>query len=443
MEVDHGSEIVVPTESFESVIHPSMPINSRKMIVDPSIEAKQTFEIFPEPTDMKSGTPIDFVIHETPGFFLDTSSIYVDVKLKLNDARPGGERVDNRALYAGYFINNLCSSMWKTVKVSLNNTNIESNFHNTQLARLNHLLTTPDEVTKMRGYPQGVFPIKNDSSTLEIGDPHMAEERIKDRIKFAIQDTVHVRGPLNLDVAGLNAFLLDGVNMKVSLEPINPRYLINKKSDDVTVLDYELLSVKLIVCKIKPAPSVLLATKKALLQRPIEYVMRRKIIDTPIIPAGALESTTTRPFQELIPAQIYVWFVDLEASNGTYHLDPYFWHTLDIVNYTVRVNGVEIAGASCADSFIQPYLESFEASGNREHFIPYLRYNGRGCCVLCFNTNNGSDQNSINLERKGNLTIQFKFKYALPRAVKMYIAGAIDSTFIIDSEKQVITNYQF
>ena len=69
MEVDNSSAVVVPTEAFESVIHPSMPLNSRKMIIDPSIEAKQVFEIFPEPTDMKSGTPIDFIIHETPVFF--------------------------------------------------------------------------------------------------------------------------------------------------------------------------------------------------------------------------------------------------------------------------------------------------------------------------------------------------------------------------------------
>ena len=442
MEVDNSSAVVVPTESFESIIHPSMPINSRKMIVDPSIEAKQVFEIFPEPTDMKSGTPIDFVVHETPGFFLDTSSVCVDIKLRLNDTKPEGAVA--RANLKAYLLNNLCSSLWKTVKVSLNNTNIESNFHNTQLGRLNHLLTTPDEITKMRGYPQGVFPVKKDSPALEMTPGHMTDASTDDRIKFAKQDIVHVRGPLNLDISGLNAFMVDGVNMKVSLEPIDPKYLINKKAADTSIPDYELLSVKLLVTKIKPAASVLLATKKALLQQPIEYIMRRKIVDTPIIPRDVLEYTTSRPFQELIPAQIYVWFVDLEASNGAYHLDPYYWGTLNITNYTVRINGVEIAGASsCEDSFIQPYLDSFEASGNSEHFIPYTRYNGRGCCVLCFNTNNGSDQNSINLEKRGNLSIQFKFKDPLPRSVKMYIAGAIDSTFVVDAEKQVVTNFQY
>ena len=440
MEVDSSVEVVVPTEAFESVIHPSMPINSRKMIIDPSIEAKQVFEIFPEPTDMKAGAPLDFIIHETPGYFLDTSSISVDVKLRLSDTRTE-DRVLRNALKT-YFINNLVSSLWKTVKVSLNNTNIESNFHNTQLARLNHLLTTPDEISKMRGVPQGVFPIKKDSGNLDMINAHMGE--VNERVTFATRDIVHVRGPLNLDVSGLNAFLLDGVNMKVSLEPIDPKYLLNKQNADATVPDYELISVKVLVTKIKPAASVLLATKKALLQHPIEYLMRRKIVDTPIIPRGVLEYTTTRPFQALIPAQIYVWFVDLEASNGAYHLDPFYWGTLKITDYTVRINGVQIAGASsCGDSLVQPYLDSLEANGNTDHFIPYSKFNGRGCCVLCFNTNNGSDQNALNLERRGNLDIQFKFKEALPRAVKMYIAGAVDSTFVVDAEKQVVTNFQY
>ena len=58
MEVDSSVEVVVPTGAFESVIHPSMPINARKMIIDPSIEAKQVFDIFPEPGDMKAGNPL-------------------------------------------------------------------------------------------------------------------------------------------------------------------------------------------------------------------------------------------------------------------------------------------------------------------------------------------------------------------------------------------------
>ena len=202
MEVDSSVEVVVPTEAFESVIHPSMPINSRKMIIDPSIEAKQVFEIFPEPTDMKAGAPLDFIIHETPGHFLDTSSISVDVKLRLSDTRTEGTAL--RSALKTYFINNLVSSLWKTVKVSLNNTNIESNFHNTQLARLNHLLTTPDEICKMRGVPQGVFPIKKDSNSLEMTAGNMADA--SDRIAFANKDIVHVRGPLNLDISGLKPF---------------------------------------------------------------------------------------------------------------------------------------------------------------------------------------------------------------------------------------------
>ena len=198
------------------------------------------------------------------------------------------------------------------------------------------------------------------------------------------------------------------------------------------------------VTKIKPAASLLLATKRALLEAPVEYLMRRKIVDTPIIPAGVLETTSTRPFQALIPAQIYVWFVDLEASNGAYHLDPFYWSTLNITDYTVRINGVQIAGASsCGDSLVVPYLDSLDANGNHDHFIPYSKFNGRGCCVLCINTNNGSDQNALNLERRGNLDLHFKFGVALPRAIKMYIAGAVDSTFVVDAEKQVVTNFQY
>ena len=66
-----------------------------------------------------------------------------------------------------------------------------------------------------------------------------------------------------------------------------------------------------------------------------------------------------RPYQELIPSKLYVWFVDLEASNGQYRYDPFFWDSLKMADYTVRINGVETAKATCDDSFIESYLESW------------------------------------------------------------------------------------
>ena len=165
-EVDSSAEIMVPTQSFQNVIHPSMPQFLRQMYVDTSVVGKRIFEIYPEPTDMDARTSLTFVCHETAGYFIDTSNIQVDMKLKLKDTALV-EPVVVRDNFKGYLANNLCSSLWSTVKVTLNNTNIESNFHNQQLSRLTHLLSTPDEITKQRGYPQGAFPIKNDSNKLE------------------------------------------------------------------------------------------------------------------------------------------------------------------------------------------------------------------------------------------------------------------------------------
>ena len=441
-EVDSSAEIMVPTQSFQNVIHPSMPQFLRQMYVDTSVVEKRIFEIFPEPSDMEARSPLTFVCHETSGYFIDASNILVDMKLKLKDTALV-EPVLVRANFKGYLANNLCSSLWSTVKVTLNNTNIESNFHNQQLSRLTHLLSTPDEITKQRGVPQGAFPIKNYSSKLEMVSEHMDDPKIIERIKYSSSEIVHVRGPLGLDMSTLDAFLPDGVNLKITLEPTSPRFIINKLATDRVLLDYEIISIKLIVCKIKPAASILLATQKSLMQRPIEYIMRRNIVYTEIIPQGRIEWTVTRPYQELIPSKLYVWFVDLEASNGQYRYDPFFWDSLKMADYTVRINGVETAKATCDDCFIEPYLESLEANGNNDYFIPYNKFTGRGCFVLCFNTNNASDQNSINLDRKGNLSMNFKFRVALARSVKMYVTGIIDSTFNIDADRSVITNYQF
>ena len=169
-----STERIIPTEHFVSVVHPNMPQTQRKLVVDTSIETKQTMEIFPEPGDLAAKTPIDFVVHETPGYFLDMKSFLIDLKLQMVDDSPAGPA--ERGDFKGYFLNNLTQTLWSSIKVSLNNVNVESSFHNQQISHLNHILTTPDDLTEDQGAVQGAFPFRSDSSSLKITGAHLTKE---------------------------------------------------------------------------------------------------------------------------------------------------------------------------------------------------------------------------------------------------------------------------
>ena len=52
--------------------------------------------VYPEPSDINNLGPIDFVVHETPGYYLDLASITVDTKIRLLSAE------GNREGHAGW-----------------------------------------------------------------------------------------------------------------------------------------------------------------------------------------------------------------------------------------------------------------------------------------------------------------------------------------------------
>ena len=154
---DAGAERIIPTDQFVYVTHPSMPQNQSKMVIDTSVQHKQIMEIFPEPGDLTAKSPLEFVIRETQGYFVDMKSILIDIKLRMVDE---ADEPAARNDFKSYFLNNLTQTLWSSVKVSLNNVNTESSFHNQQISHLNHILTTPDDLTRDRGVVQGAFPFK-------------------------------------------------------------------------------------------------------------------------------------------------------------------------------------------------------------------------------------------------------------------------------------------
>ena len=104
MDVDTGVERVIPSHNVKTIINPNLPSLDQLMEIDGSIDLRKNIFIYPEPSDINNLGPIDFVIEETPGYYLDLSSIFLDVKLRLLDAE--GARA-NIAVWRSYFINNL------------------------------------------------------------------------------------------------------------------------------------------------------------------------------------------------------------------------------------------------------------------------------------------------------------------------------------------------
>ena len=439
-DINTTSERIIPTNNIVQIIHPKIPSIDKKVQVDASIESQKSFEIFHEPTDLSTKAPIEFIIHPTVNNYVDLSSFNIDIKLKMYKRVAGTLTRLNRDTWQSYFINNISQSLWSVIKVYLNDVNVQSSYDNQQVSNMRHILTTSNELVDRRGILQGAFKVEKGTLDAEVTDELLAHDSIQKRIDFSKDDTLHIRGPLILDLASCDKFLLDNVTIKIVLEPSAAPFFINAKND-AGPFDYQIESCKLQVTKIRPSDGALLATANKLIQTPCEYLMTRNTIHREILPANLHEITITRPFTALIPDKIYCFFVDREASNGSHQRPPYYYPHLNLEHYSFKINGQEIAGGSENSSYVTLYDESLKAH-DQEHFIPYENYIN-GSFVMCVNTNLHSDANSLHLDRFGNLTISFSFKEPLARQTTVYLVGVIDSTFEIDSDRTVTTQFQY
>ena len=436
-DVETTAERIIPTDNYVTSIHPNIPSVDKYLQLDGSIDHKHTMDIHHEPTDLSTKGPIEFIIHPTPGTYVDMQSFVVDVKLQVTKADQSRGNIGD---WKTYFINNLTQSLWQTTKVYLNDTCIQSNYNNQQIGNLTHILTTSNVLLDERGVVQGAFKVTDQTLVDAIDNDHVAKDDIVKRINFAKQDTVHIRGNLHLDMTTCEKYLLDAVRIKVVLEPASVAYILKSVPGDEPY-DYTMKSVTLTCTKIKPSDGTLIATTKKLLAKPFEYVMRRAIVHKEVIPSGYNDFVITRPFQDLIPNKMYIVFVDREGAQGVQGRLPYYYNHCNLNHYSVRINGIQIAGGTTDENYITQYLESMRAHGG-EYFIPYDNYT-KGSFVLCVNTNDQSEYNSINIEKKGNLSIGLSFKTALPRSMVAHVFGVIDSVFECDSDRNITTHYQY
>ena len=444
MDVDTSLERVLPSGNIKPIINPNLPSLDQLMEIDSSIEHKKRLFVYPEPSDIQNRGPIEFVIHDSPGYYLEVSSILLDVKLQLRGA-DGARGADAAvAAWRSYFLNNLSQTLWSTIKVSLNGTNIESNYYNQQLSNLNHILSTPNIVLKERGRVQGAFPIEPNTLIETLDGGHIAVQAIVDRIAFSKADEIHLTAALQLDLSTATKFLPDGVTVKIILEPSQPQFLIKRTDaagDTRVNHQFSIHSARLHVTKVKPSDGVLISEAKRLDQKPFEYLIRRNVVVDQVFQAGASEFSITRPFQAIIPNKLYIFMVNQAGARGSYHRHPFYYGSNGLQSYSVKVDGLEISGHDTGEGLVQTYVESLRAHGE-DYFIPYGLYK-QSCFVICVDTNQGSDLNTLAVERRGNLQISLRTRANLAQSLIVHVVGVLDSTFTIDQNKTVTTHYQY
>ena len=438
MAQENLSSKILPSSNIEPTVHPFYPAN-KVTYLDQSVESVVPCKIYPESSDISNGAPIEFVIHECSEFYIDLSSIKLEVNLRILDP-DGGRDADAIDAAKIYFTNNLLSALFPVVKVFINNTNVESQYYAHHISNLNHIREIGNELALNRGRASGVWPLEKEgvgaATTADIADYNAK------RKAFSKKDRVYLKGYLNIDIASSNKWLVDGTTVRIILDQSKAEQIINAENNN-TAWNYEIRAVRLLVNRIQPTRAAFLNTSRYLQNHSMEYIFKQNIVHSQILAAGQTSLTINRPFNSKIPSLFHIFFVSQAAEQGSYKNDRFFYNTNNLGMYRVTINGrVLIEDEIQAGSdHISVYEDSREACRAFDNFIPTELYT-HGSFVVSVRTNN-SQPGELMYESSGNLVVFINFTQPIAATQLCFVVGEFHSSYEITPERQCLTNSSY
>ena len=382
MASENSSSKVLPSRNIEPVINKSYPTNSM-VYVDHSVEEIIPCKIYPESSDLSSGSSLEFVVHEASEQYLDLGSLKLEAKLRLLDAANSRTAVVPNANV--YFTNYLLSALFPVYKAFINNTNVESQYHSHHTANIHQQMEINNVMATNRGLPIGLFP----TTSTSVGNPitqAICEAHAK-RKTYSKQEVITLKGFINCDIASCNKWLIDGCSLRLVLDPAKATQIINSENTN-EAWSYEILGVRLLVNRIRPTRSAFLNTSKYLQNHSLEYIFKQHLVHSEILASGQTSLTIHRPFNSKIPSKLHIFFVDQDAEQGSYTKDRFFYNTNNLSSYRVAINGRVIAEAEFDPNskYISSYVDSIIANDCTDTYIPSDLYD-KGSFILSIKTN--------------------------------------------------------
>jgi len=136
---------------------------------------------------------------------------------------------------------------------------------------------------------------------------------------------------LSSDVMGINAAILNGVNIGIKLYPNKEAFRLMSFPPGVEG-ECEIRNITLQVTKVKMTPQVILAHNQLLAEvNDATYPFIRTEVRSFSVPAGMRTATIENPYQSNIPARLLIGMVKSDAKAGHFQKNPLLFQHFNIV----------------------------------------------------------------------------------------------------------------
>lgn len=416
--------------------------------------------------DGRDGGSLKFIVHGTD-WFLDTTEIYVAMKLQLDGATTGTsvktpKFADIKDTQLSV-INNIGHSMFQGIRVKLGNQNV--NPHQFDYAyTANHQIFLTANTTAQRVTFRNAGFLADTPGEMDTGIDATTPENTGNKALYA-------RRQKFFDENGVGEFIIKPHTglcfadkhvppyLDLELELIrheNPHfYLMHGATGNFKI---RILEAKLWVRKLKVKLSLVAGLEKALAERRLlRFTLTESIVNTFSIPKDTLTYHNDTLFHGKIPLRIVIGTVESEAYMGDRTKNPFNFQHFRRTHTRLLKNGVEYpepeiitnfpTGGSCPTVMeaFHVFLDSINAIYSNDGPEITLEDYPRGYFLTSYNMapdGRGALDVHNSAYKPSNIRLELKFGAALAKVVQLIVYAEVLTQVAIDYKRTVAVTQQ-
>lgn len=396
--------------------------------------------------------PFTFIIPRDPEY-LDLNTTWLIMRLSIRKGDGTAIAIQgegNAARYEAAPINNIGSTLWKTVKIFFNSRLVyDSGAAYAYRCHIEDTLNYPPSIKE--GILQAAGYYHDDPGQLNLATNAGYIERGKMANASRIFE---IMAPLHADCFSHDRLLLNNMEIRLELYRNNNRFAIDALGMALPRVGYQgslkVHSLRWLVRKVTLAPSVNLALEHRLSTQAARYPIRRVDTRSYHLPDGITSVHQLQIGQGQLPRRVVLGMVRSEAFDGSYQASALEFSAFQLKTIQLYVAGVAIPRVplECdfeAKHYAQAYVGMFDnlntGLDDRGNGISYKDFGG-GYALFVFNLT--SDNSEVwHLVREGTVTVNIRFgtPIATGGGIKLLVYSEMENLMLINKFRETYFDF--
>ena len=261
---------------------------------------------------------------------------------------------------------------------------------------------------------------------------------------FRDKNKVEMMGFLMSDMAGIQASIINGVEISIELKPNQDNIRLQcfgEKKFGALIID----NIRLLVCKKQMTKEVMLAHAELLQKTPAVYPFKKSEIRAYNGNKGQTEIVIENPYESKVPTRFIVGMVDADAYIGNFSKNPLNFKHYNISRAAFSIDDEHIGKPPYSldplkGKFIEPLLELHSILGKAGEdsdigITPEQFLNGLFLLPFDVKPTAAANMEYLSIKECGNCRLELQFREALPNNIVVLTYAIFPMELQIDAAR--------